>query len=99
MPETLRNTTAMRMVLAALLGADGDVWGYEICRATGLPSGTAYPILARLRKRGWATAHWENTGPSETLGRPPRRYWTLAEDGRTAALATIGADTAAAPLP
>jgi Predicted transcriptional regulators len=31
--------------------------------ATGLPSGTIYPILRRLQDAGWVTADWERIGP------------------------------------
>jgi DNA-binding PadR family transcriptional regulator len=43
-------------VLAAL--GDGCSDGLEVIRATGLPSGTLYPLLARFEEQGWCTARW-----------------------------------------
>jgi PadR family transcriptional regulator PadR len=49
-----------RAVLAELL-ADPAVgrYGFELARATGLASGTLYPILMRLEERGLLAARWE----------------------------------------
>lgn len=63
----------------------GKAYGREI--ATCLAShpavltseGTLYPLLARLRKQGWVETSWT---PSETG--PPRRYYTLTDDGAAA---------------
>ena len=48
-------------------------------KASGLASGTLYPILARLADRGWLTKQWE-TG--EDISGPPRRIYTLTPVGR-----------------
>ncbi len=55
-------------------------YGYELMKATGLKSGTLYPILMRLTDRGFLTATWEQ---SESLGRPPRQIYQLTAQGRT----------------
>lgn len=47
-------------------------YGLEICAATGLPSGTVHPILARLEGLNWVDSAWEQTDPREQ-GRPRRR--------------------------
>ncbi len=57
-----------------------DVYGLEICSATGLPSGTVHPILARFEALGWLTSSWEEVDPREQ-GRPRRRYYRLTADG------------------
>lgn len=49
-----------------------------------MPSGSLYPILARLREHGWLDAEDEKIDPEE-LGRPARRYCRLTEEGRAAA--------------
>ena len=40
--------------------------------------GTLYPLLTRLKNAGYLTYRWE-----ESLQRPPRKYYTLTEEGRT----------------
>lgn len=74
----LRMTTPTRLVLTALV-QHGQLFGLDIVRATGLGSGTIYPILARLQAHGWITGH-DETGPHP--GRPARRYHQLTEQGR-----------------
>jgi PadR family transcriptional regulator, regulatory protein PadR len=54
--------------------------GADICRAAGLPSGTVYPILARLEDAGWLGSAWE-TGDPAMLGRPRKRFYHLTGDG------------------
>lgn len=44
-----------------------------------ISAGTAYPLLARLKKAGLIDSHWEES----PLG-PPRKYYTLTPDGRLA---------------
>lgn len=53
-------------------------YGYDLSRETALKSGTLYPILMRLNKRGWLETRW--TEP-EALGRPPRHMYRLTADG------------------
>ncbi|MFF8590005.1 helix-turn-helix transcriptional regulator [Streptomyces sp. NPDC015220] len=79
MTAPFRLTTPTRLVLAALRDADEPVWGFDICRTTGLKSGTIYPILNRLNGHGWVEA-WLEDSPHP--GRPPRRYYQLTARGR-----------------
>ena len=53
--------------------------GYALMKATGLKSGTLYPILMRLTDRGLLDASWEE---SEVIGRPPRQLYQLTAKGR-----------------
>ena len=89
-------TVAVATVLAALLEEpEADRSGLELMAATGLPSGTIYPILRRLQDAGWVTAHWERIDPV-AAGRPARRYYRLTADGvqqARAALAELRAAT------
>ena len=39
--------------------------------------GTLYPILTRMKNAGYLTYRWE-----ESPQGPPRKYYTLTEDGR-----------------
>ena len=77
-----RLTIPTRLVLEAMLVDDKtEVYGLELARAAGLPSGTVHPILARLEGLGWVTSRWEDVDPVEA-GRPPRRYYRLTSLGR-----------------
>jgi PadR family transcriptional regulator PadR len=51
-----------------------ELSGAEIIRASGLASGTAYPIMLRLERTGMLTSEWEKGDPKK-LGRPLRRYY------------------------
>ncbi|MFD3400073.1 PadR family transcriptional regulator [Kribbella sp. NPDC058693] len=53
-------------------------------QATGLPSGTIYPIFERLERSGWLESGWESIDPV-TEGRPARRYYKLTTRGLPAA--------------
>src|SRR5450755_578058 len=80
-----RMTQTTQAVLRALLDDPGtERYGLEIGAATGLPSGTVHPILARLEVLGWVDSAWEQTDPRER-GRPRRRYYQLNAYGMSAA--------------
>lgn len=51
---------------------------------TGLPSGTVFPILARLEGLGWLESGWEHLAPS-VAGGSRRRYYRLTRAGVHAA--------------
>jgi PadR family transcriptional regulator, regulatory protein PadR len=61
------------------------VYGTEIVRRLGeerslaTTEGTIYPMLSRLRRVGWLDSKW-----SESPTGPPRRYYSLTDDGRAA---------------
>lgn len=88
-----------------ILGAirDGVAYGLDIVTTTGMPSGTVYPTLARLKRSGLVRATWEEQRIAEREGRPRRRYYTLTEDGRralaegVARMASVAAHLAAEP--
>src|SRR5262249_10777899 len=54
--------------------------GYALSQATGLASGTLYPILMRLEKSGWLETKWEQVATS--AGRPPRHLYRLTGEAR-----------------
>jgi PadR family transcriptional regulator len=76
------------LVLHAL--ATGLRHGFDIIDATGLPSGTVYPILRRLEREVLVSAHWEDAAIAHEEQRPPRRYYELTPAG-TAVLETAAA--------
>lgn len=79
---TPRMTLSTQVVLRALLqDPSRAMYGLELGRLAGLPSGTIHPILARLEGIGWIESAWEtDVNPSEE-GRPRRRYYRLTPDG------------------
>ena len=79
-PSTLSH--AATAVLQAI--ARGFRHGFDVTRATGLPSGTVYPALRRLEEAGLVTSAWEEARVAHREGRPPRRYFALTAAGSTA---------------
>ena len=74
-------TLPTQLVLRALLvDPSREMYGLQICEASGLPSGTIHPILARFERLGWLESRWEDIKPEEE-GRPRRRYYCLTQDG------------------
>jgi len=56
--------------------------GYELSKATGLQSGTLYPLLIRLSDQGFLDAKWvESASP----GKPPRHAYRLTATGKALA--------------
>jgi PadR family transcriptional regulator len=97
MGARIRMTNAVGKVLAALLvDPDQPRYGLDLMRATGQPSGTLYPILARLVGAGWAVAEWESAHAASEDGRPARRYYRLTDCGLAAARAALGDPVGAA---
>ena len=89
MVQKVRVTSAVAAVLSAFLEApDTDRYGLELIKATGLPSGTLYPILVRLERAEWVETTWEDVDV-HAAGRPARRYYRLSGDGVAAARAEL----------
>ena len=75
-----------RVLRLFLADVTGRQYGYDLMKAARLPSGTLYPMLARLQEEGLVTSEWEPP-PADGAGRPPRKYYRLtAEGARTARL-------------
>jgi PadR family transcriptional regulator, regulatory protein PadR len=74
-----RVTDATLDVLELLLGADQELYGLKIAKATGRPTGSVFPILARLEQVGWVTSEWESGDP-DAKG-PRRRFYRLSGAG------------------
>jgi DNA-binding PadR family transcriptional regulator len=75
----MRITYPTTLVLQAL--ANGVRHGFDIIDATGLPSGTVYPILRRLERDAFVAAEWEDHAIARDEHRPPRRYYELTAAG------------------
>jgi DNA-binding PadR family transcriptional regulator len=91
--------TALRVLKAV---ADGTHYGFDIMDATGLASGTVYPILSRLQAQGALRSRWESMTVARRDKRPPRRYYDLTAEGARVlarSLAHYRSVTGAAPGP
>ena len=83
-------TLQTQLVLGAMLAEPAaERYGLQLCAETGLPSGTIYPIVARLEQLGWVDSRWEDPGEHIAEGRPRRRYYRLTEDGAALASAAL----------
>jgi DNA-binding PadR family transcriptional regulator len=78
-------TLPTTLVLHAL--ANGISHGFDVIDATGLASGTVYPILRRLEREGFVSGRWEDAAIAQAEQRPPRRYYEVTAAGK-AILAT-----------
>ena len=75
----MRLTYPTTLVLQALV--QGHHHGFDVMDATGLPSGTVYPILRRLDAEGLVRSRWEKEGVARREQRPPRRYYEITNAG------------------
>jgi PadR family transcriptional regulator, regulatory protein PadR len=85
MPERgpVRRSRTMTAVAEMLVAEpESEHYGYELCQATGIKSGSMFPILARFQQYGWLTTRWQDS--ADARPRPPRRYYRLTAEGRRA---------------
>lgn len=82
-----RLTRATLDVLEVLLQDDEELYGLKIAQAVGRPTGSIYPILARLEQLGWVESEWEPTDPAVRGAR--RRFYHLSQDGAARAHAAL----------
>ena len=82
-----RVTVPVLQVIDLLLAQPGrdDWYALDICRQTGLGSGTVAQILFRLQDWGWVRSRWEDATEAHQQGRPRRRFYELTGEGATAA--------------
>lgn len=80
----MKTTHSLVLVAMAILEmdqeAEGRIWGYALSKRSGVRSGVLYPQLDRLMNEGWLDDHWEERVTGQK--RPPRRYYTLTDQGR-----------------
>ncbi len=99
MPRSLGMTSLQ--ILGAIRG--GVSYGLDIVTRTGMPSGTVYPTLGRLKKSGLVKTRWEDQRVAEREGRPRRRYYELTGQGAKALVegasrvATLASELGAEP--
>lgn len=81
MTSRQRRHSAQTLAVLQTLGGGDWSYGLEIAAATGLKSGSLYPILARLDERGLLESRWLEP---ERAGRPPRHAYRLTAAGKAA---------------
>jgi PadR family transcriptional regulator, regulatory protein PadR len=65
------------------------LYGLQIIDATGLKSGTVYPLLARLAEdKSWLETELEDIDPV-VAGRKPRRFYRITAAGTSAIRAEL----------
>ncbi|HEX3993194.1 MAG TPA: PadR family transcriptional regulator [Acetobacteraceae bacterium] len=94
MPRKPNNSRQARILFATLLNGARTWWhGYDLSKATGLRSGTLYPLLMRLSEQGLLESQWQD---SERPGLPPRHIYRLTTSGQAHAQDFARAEAAAA---
>ncbi len=84
------------MILHAL--ARGAAYGFDVMEETGLTSGTVYPTLDRLERGGLLASSWEDPEAAREEKRPPRRYFTITDAGKSALVTALDRYKALAPV-
>ena len=59
----------------------GQIYGFSVMEATGLPSGTVYPAMRRLERDGLILSKWEQQSIADAEQRPLRKYYKLTRAG------------------
>ena len=83
MTQISRRLSPQTLATLDVLMRAPEAWfyGLEIASATGLKSGSLYPILIRLDARGLVESRW--LAP-EKQGRPARHAYRITNAGRSA---------------
>ncbi|MFS0772389.1 PadR family transcriptional regulator [Sphingomonas sp. 1P08PE] len=95
-----RQPSKQMLTLLEVLSTQAQQWrhGYDLMKATGLQSGTLYPLLMRMTDQGLVEAEWRE--PAHP-GRPPRHAYRLTTSGLALAVGVrrIGDRPAIEPCP
>ena len=92
----LRMTQVTALVIQAI--GVGHRYGFDIMDATGLASGTVYPVLRRLEAARLVRGEWEAAPAAHRGGRPQRRLYELTRAGMDARAAARGKLASAAAV-
>ena len=85
-----------RVLTVMIADPSAQHYGYDLMKAAKLPSGTLYPMLARLQQDGLVDAEWE-AQRQDTAGRPPRKYYRLTAEGLRVARLELAQAASSAP--
>lgn len=93
----MRKTASTVAVARALVGGLDDIhWGAKLKAATGVHSGTLYPILQRMERDGWLVGQEER---GKVVARPRRRYFQVTSVGMERLQGIADADVPDLPPP
>ena len=94
--KSRREFSPQTLAVLAALSEQPSHWqhGYALATATGLKSGTLYPILIRLADRGLVEACWQD---EPQPGRPRRHLYRLTADGAASATRALAIQAAQRP--
>jgi PadR family transcriptional regulator, regulatory protein PadR len=79
MPAEPKLSHTAAMILLAVHA--GQIYGFSVMEATGLPSGTVYPAMRRLERDGLILSKWEQQSIADAEQRPLRKYYKLTRAG------------------
>ncbi|MFI6325317.1 PadR family transcriptional regulator [Nonomuraea sp. NPDC050556] len=89
-PAVKMTSTREAVLQVFLADPTREFYGLEVIRATGLASGTIYPILAYLEdERKWLESRREAPEAYIAEKRPPRTYYRITPDGAALAREAI----------
>lgn len=89
--DELELTPKMAAVIKVFLeDPEQPRYGFELMHRTGQPSGTMYPILAKLEQAGWLVGGREDIDP-RAAGRPARRTYRITGAAVTVARIQLAA--------
>ncbi len=83
-PMTQLRRGVLEYLVLSLLGGERH-YGFDLVRQLSdldgmvVSEGTIYPLLSRLRRDGWVSTTWAESGSG-----PPRRYYEMTKDGQRA---------------
>lgn len=81
---------AAKVLSAFLEDATKEQYGFGLLKLTGVRSGSLYPLLDRLEKRGWVES-WQEDIDTGVEGRPRRRLYRLTLLGELEARRAVAA--------
>jgi len=87
----------LRVLQAFAAEPDEPRYGLELMQATGLKSGTMYPVLHRLETEGWLRS-WDEPVEAAEVGRPARRLYALTPTGLASTHEALEPFRAAPPI-
>lgn len=76
--------SSAKVLTAFLEDPSAEQYGFGLMRSTKVKSGSLYPMLDRLEKRGWIEGYDEPIN-EQAEGRPKRRLYRLTALGETQA--------------
>src|SRR5580658_6483529 len=80
MPVEAKLSHTAAMILQTIHA--GQIYGFSVMEATGLPSGTVYPAMRRLERDGLILSKWEQQSIADAEQRPPRKYYRITRTGK-----------------